>query len=254
MKNLFKKLLVFCAIICATSATVSLTTTPDTSAASRDFLGLTTWDDGTNFFDASGNPKKLSEEKIKKGIWVVVVNIINDLAVIAAFLTIGFVIYGGYQYIFSAGDPGKVASGKKTLTRAFIGLAIVMSARVIMGAIRIALVGGTGDIGSCVSEGGCLSDTEDMIFNLIDWTTGVAGIIAVIFVVYGGLAYTTSAGDPNKVEKAKKSILYALIGLAIVGLSMTATAFARSIIKKANNAAFINETTISKEVYEIQKS
>ncbi len=43
----------------------------------------------------------------------------------------------------------------------------------------------------------------------------IAGIIAVIMIIIGGYWYVLSAGDPQKVKKAKDTILYAVVGLVI---------------------------------------
>lgn len=48
---------------------------------------------------------------------------------------------------------------------------------------------------------------------------GIAGVVSAIFLVIGGVGYITSSGDANKLQKSKNTITYALIGLAIVGLS-----------------------------------
>ncbi|MBQ3432908.1 hypothetical protein IJG22_01255 [Candidatus Saccharibacteria bacterium] len=200
------------------------------------FLGLTSWDCGVEIKD---------EETLKSGIWQIVANIATDITVIAAYLVLGYVIYGGYQYIFSSGDPNKVASGKKTLTQAFIGLAIVMSAYLIMSTIRFALLGANGKLTNCVTSE-CVKP-NDLITNSISWVIGIAGAVALIFVVYGGISYTTSAGDPNKLQKAKQIILYALIGLIIVALAEAITAFISSMIRDADNAAsYTNQIIISK--------
>ena len=259
MKNLFKKFLVICSVLGLVSVSFSTLAAAPVAAGkytadgfgncSDSFLGLVNWDCNAGNLD--------STDAIQSGIWTIVANITNDIAVIAAYLVIGYVIYGGYQYVFSGGDPGKIANGKKTLAHAFIGLSITMSASVIMGAIRIALVSGKGDIGHCdLTTSATCYDPGSMVTNLISWTIGMVGIVAAIFVVYGGVSYITSSGDPGKVQKAKQMILYALIGLIICALAEMITAFVGNMIRKANEAAdFINETTISKEVYEInQKS
>ena len=63
---------------------------------------------------------------------------------------------------------------------------------------------------------------------------GVLGLVAVIFVVVGGVKYMTSAGDPGKVQQAKKTIIYALIGLIVCALAFAIVNFVISgIIKKA---------------------
>lgn len=215
--------------------------------ACQGFLGLTAWDCGVTIND---------ENTLKNGIWQIVANIATDITIIAAYLVLGYVIYGGYLYIFSSGDAGKVASGKKTLTHAFIGLAIVMSAYLIMSTIRFALLGAGGKF-SCdfLSDAGtgCV-DANSIVTNAIQWTIGIAGAVALIFVVYGGISYTTSAGDPGKLQKAKQTILYALIGLAIVALAEAITAFISGTIRNADNAAtsYQNQIIISKESHEIK--
>ncbi len=47
----------------------------------------------------------------------------------------------------------------------------------------------------------------------------LAGIITVIMVIYGGIRFATSAGDPGKAAEAKKTIAYAITGLVIVILA-----------------------------------
>ena len=242
MKLFTKKILVVSAIIALVSTVLSLVTPVATFADTgfhggcRNFLGLTSWDCGVNI---------TTEDDLKTNIWTIAANIATDITVIAAYLVLGYVIYGGYLYIFSSGDPSKTSAGRKTLTHAFIGLAIVMGAHIIMGAIRIALVGGSGNIGNCASTGGCVNPNA-MVLNLIHWVIAMAGIVAAIFIVYGGISYITSSGDSGKLQKAKQTILYALIGLVICALAEIITAFVSSTIR--DNVSLTNQTTISKEV------
>ncbi len=39
------------------------------------------------------------------------------------------------------------------------------------------------------------------------------GVIAVLFLIIGGFQYITSAGNPDSIEKAKTTILYAIVGI-----------------------------------------
>ncbi len=205
------------------------------------FLGFTSWDCGVNITD---------QDSLKTGIWQIVANVATDITVAAAYLVIGYVIYGGYLYTFSGGDPGKVATGRKTLAQAFIGLAIVMFANIIMNFIRIALLNGDNALRDCVNNQ-CV-DPGEMITSTIQWAIGVAGVVSAIFVVYGGISYTTSAGDPSKLQKAKQMITYALIGLAVVALAEIITAFVSGIIRDAKSTGFIKQTIISKEAHEVE--
>lgn len=54
------------------------------------------------------------------------------------------------------------------------------------------------------------------IADLINWATGFAALVAVIFLVIAGYTYITAAGDADKIEKAGKTITAAIVGLVIV--------------------------------------
>jgi Type IV secretion system pilin len=47
----------------------------------------------------------------------------------------------------------------------------------------------------------------------------VAGVAAVIFLILSGLKYVSSQGDAGEVSKAKQSIIYALVGIAVIALA-----------------------------------
>lgn len=53
----------------------------------------------------------------------------------------------------------------------------------------------------------------------------IAGALAVVFVIIGGVRYTLSGGDSSKIAQAKNTILYAIVGLVIVLLAFTITNF-----------------------------
>lgn len=213
---------------------------PNTSAfegrEDASFLGFVSWDNGVNIKD---------EESLKAGIWQIAVNIAIDITVAATYLVLGYVIYGGYLYTFSSGEASKVEEGKKTLTRAFIGLAIVLLANLIMNTIRFALLGANGQLTNCATAN-CVNPVN-MVSNAINWFIGIAGAVSLIFVVYGGILYITSSGEAGKLEKAKKTITYALIGLIIVALSIVITSFVTSIIKGQPTAFISDQTIISKQ-------
>lgn len=64
------------------------------------------------------------------------------------------------------------------------------------------------------------------IGNIITAIVSILGVIAVIVIVIGGVNYMTSGGDSTKLKKAKDTILYACIGLAICALAFAITQFA----------------------------
>lgn len=67
---------------------------------------------------------------------------------------------------------------------------------------------------SCSSIGDCVSRVIKVLLTL-------GGIIAVVFIIIGGYQYMTSAGNEESAGKGKKTLLYAVIGLAVILLAYT---------------------------------
>ena len=58
---------------------------------------------------------------------------------------------------------------------------------------------------------------QDKLLKLgINWLFIAAGVLAVIYVLWSGIQYITSQGDPARVSGAKQRLLYAIIGLVVV--------------------------------------
>ena len=62
------------------------------------------------------------------------------------------------------------------------------------------------------------TDLMEYVRNILSATFVVIGVLCVIGIIYGGYFYITSQGNPDKIVKAKSTILYSIIGL-IVALS-----------------------------------
>ena len=216
MKKFFKNLFVICVMMLAVLSVTAPLRTESAYAdnSCRYLIGMRSWDCNGGAWD--------SEDAIAANIKQVIMNIGEAISTVASYLALGFVIYGGYKYMMSSGDPGKIMSGKKILTRAIIGLAICMLSKVIFNAM-IAAMG---------SEQLTMEDSINLLKNLFTWFTSIAGIVAVIFVIIGGVGYMTSAGDPAKLQKAKKTLIYACVGLVIVALSAVIINFVMGIVQE----------------------
>ena len=68
-------------------------------------------------------------------------------------------------------------------------------------------------------KNGANTDLSGTLKNVLQVVIGLVGILSVVMIIYGGIQYTTSVGDAQKVTKAKNTILYAIIGLIISLLS-----------------------------------
>lgn len=60
------------------------------------------------------------------------------------------------------------------------------------------------------------TDPRVIIAKIIRVALGFLGIVAVVFILYGGFLWMTSAGDEEKIAQAKKVIINATIGIAII--------------------------------------
>jgi hypothetical protein len=74
------------------------------------------------------------------------------------------------------------------------------------------------------------NDLMDVVNTIINVIIGVIGFVAVVVIILGGVQYTTSAGDPGKVKKAKDTILYGIIGLVVALLAYAIVNFVLSSI------------------------
>lgn len=86
----------------------------------------------------------VSPDKVKGGlpgfIWQIALNIIEIALQAVGYLAAAYIIWGGYKYIISTGNPGDMANAKKTILNAIIGLVISIGSvgivNLIAGALR----------------------------------------------------------------------------------------------------------------------
>ncbi len=64
-----------------------------------------------------------------------------------------------------------------------------------------------------------------IIANIVNILLGFLGIVAVIIIMYAGFVWMTSNGNPDKINKAKKMLLGAVIGLIIIISAFSIVAF-----------------------------
>ena len=83
---------------------------------------------GDGKVDATDTATPSSQSQIDK----IITQIVNILSVIVGVVAVIFMILGGAKYITSAGDAGKVTSGKNSVIYALVGLLVVALSQVIV--------------------------------------------------------------------------------------------------------------------------
>jgi hypothetical protein len=66
---------------------------------------------------------------------------------------------------------------------------------------------------------------EEWIIMIINWAIGLAALAAVVMLIVAGYLYITAGGDENKVEKATKTLTFAIVGLIVCFIAVILVQF-----------------------------
>ena len=75
------------------------------------------------------------------------------------------------------------------------------------------------------SGGSAKQDLPDIITTIINVMLFIAGALAVIMIIYGGIRYITAHGDEKQVKVAKDTIVYSVVGLIIAIIAYALVTF-----------------------------
>lgn len=97
-----------------------------------------------------------------------------------------------------------------------------------------------------LAEGGvqlAQTDIRVIVARIIEVFLGLLGTIAIILIIYGGWLWMSAAGDAQKITQAKKTLINAVIGLAIILSAFAITQFIVSSLLRATTGGFGAEGT-----------
>lgn len=72
------------------------------------------------------------------------------------------------------------------------------------------------------------------------WLIAIIGIIAVIFIIIGGIRYILARGDPKATDAARGTITAAIIGLVIALLAVAIVIVVSNFLGAQNGATGLN--------------
>jgi hypothetical protein len=67
--------------------------------------------------------------------------------------------------------------------------------------------------------------TTDTVHTVLQIVFGLAGGAALVIIVVSGLRFVTSQGEPEKTNKARNTIIYAIVGLVVSILAYSIVTF-----------------------------
>src|SRR3989344_1988413 len=136
-------------------------------------------------------------------ITIIIRPLVDFLQTFGYITAVLFLVYAGFKYIASRGDEEEAATAKRQILYAIIGLFIIAAANIIITAF---------DTTGAPSPIALIN----RIRTLVNAILAFAGIVAAIYIILSGVRYITSAGDEDEATKAKRQLLYAVIGIVII--------------------------------------
>ena len=132
-----------------------------------------------------------------------------------------FIIWGAFQLMTSGGSPERVEKGRKTIYWAILGfVALVVAGGV--GTLVANFLGGTGistDGGIGDAPVTTLTGLKAVINKASQWMFGILMALSVVMILYSAFLYMFSGGSDDKIKKAKDTLTYAIIAVAIAVLA-----------------------------------
>lgn len=79
------------------------------------------------------------------------------------------------------------------------------------------------------------ADLQNTIISIVQWVLGFLGLIAVSIILYAGFIFVTAGGgSEERIEKAKKMMTGAIIGLVIILLAWAIVLFALNVLQNTS--------------------
>lgn len=153
---------------------------------------------------------------------------------VAAGLAVLIIIWNGYRLIVSSGDAEIQKDARDWIIGALTGLALLVMAGVVWKMLRSsdackdvfekksfllipvvsAAIFNIGDSAALFPDTNAVSNA--VFSKIINLLVGSAGAMATIYLIISGFRYLTNAGNEEETTKAKKAMLWAIIGLVVV--------------------------------------
>ena len=114
---------------------------------------------------------------------------------------------------------------KKNL-RKFSLLSIQIFVLVLMLTVSFGVYGANNSLNNPIGT----TDFTKLAESIIEWIVNIGILIAVFMIIYSGILFMISRGNDEDITKAKKALMWSLIGLAILIMGKTWITLIKSIL------------------------
>ena len=210
------------------------------SCGKSTFLGLVPWYEFLNFQDVGNgcevvNPVLLGPHSI---LLLILLAVVDDLLRLAGLFAVIFIVYAGFKYVMSMGSPDETGKALASIRNAIGGLVTALVTIPLVSYLGSQFQGGSAGASKQVAGLNLtglpfIPDVQsgNIVEILLKVAFAILGALSLLFIVIGGYNYIISEGEAGKVAKAKQTIIYALIGLAIAIVAQSTISF---VIKEYN--------------------
>lgn len=138
----------------------------------------------------------------------------------AGTLALTFTIFGGYLIMAAAGNEERYSKGKKMVVYSVLGMILSAASYTILSTvINILTNGAQGNyITTTILFDPVQSSSPGDLYGrrILGYLLNSLGAFALLVSIYGGALWMTAAGNEEKIGKAKKTLTYGVLGLAII--------------------------------------
>jgi hypothetical protein len=153
------------------------------------------------------------------GLKPIVDSIANILIGVYGVFAVLVLVVSGVQISASAGNENAVKSARDNVLKVVTGLVLLLSSRAIIEIINNVFKSVNTSANLFEASGNSLRLAQGgiptILGNIISIASFLSGIVAVIFIIVGGIRLITSAGSSKAIEGARKTITYAVVGLVL---------------------------------------
>lgn len=72
---------------------------------------------------------------------------------------------------------------------------------------------------------------EDLVRSIANWFQGIVLAIGIIMIIAAGLIWMTAGGDEEKMGKARRMLVYGLVGIAVAIVAYVAQTFIENLLQ-----------------------
>ena len=204
-------------IICIQLSVYSTAYAADEVTCDKTFLNIPAWYNGLTKNDKNCTLKSIGDGGVSTRVYIsqLIANITSILSGLFFVICVIYVMYGGFRLITGGSNPDAVKKGRSTISNGLIGAVIGLSGSAIVTAIREVYISAGGDSGT----------ETTFLYKLLGLATTVASWVTVLMLVLAGINFIIGGSSPDSVQKARRRLIYAAVGLAVVVSSISITRF-----------------------------